>query len=93
MRQDQELDYFLSNVTEKTCQLCHRKEQCWTKNFTTTYDYMREIMTEMEHKDGGVSQKLYKEWSIHCIKPKKVMEAMQQELTYYQGKSKVEKTS
>jgi len=88
---NQELDYFLSNVTEKTCQLCHRKEQCWTKNFTTTYDYMREMMTEMEHKDGGVSQKLYKEWSIHCIKPKKVMEAMQQELTYYKVNQKLKR--
>ena len=29
---DRELDYFLSNVTEKTCQLCYRKEQCWTRN-------------------------------------------------------------
>ena len=38
---DRELDYFLSNVTERTCQLCHRKEQCWTRNFNTTYDYMK----------------------------------------------------
>ena len=61
---DRELDYFLSNVTEKTCQLCHRKEQCWTRNFNTTYDYLREIMTEMEHKEGRVSAKLYREWDI-----------------------------
>ena len=48
-------------------------------------------MTEMEHKDGGVSQKLSKEWSIHCIKPKKVMEAMQQELTFYKANQKLKK--
>ena len=52
-----EMDYFMSNVTEKTCQLCHRKEQCWSKNFNTTYDYMREIMHEMDQKDGVVSPK------------------------------------
>ena len=62
MRQTRELDYFLSNVTEKTCQLVSRKDQCWSRNFNKTYDYMKEIMTEMEHKDGEVSQRLYKEW-------------------------------
>ena len=88
---NRELDYFLSNVTEKTCQLCHRKEQCWTKNFNTTYDYMREIMTEMEDKEGSVSQKLYREWEYHCINPKKIIEAMQQELTYYQANQKLKR--
>ena len=53
---DRELDYFLSNVTERTCQLCHRKEQCWTRNFNTTYDYLKEIMTEMEEKEGSFQQ-------------------------------------
>lgn len=88
---DRELDYFLSNVTEKTCQLCHRKEQCWTRNFNKTYDYMKEIMTDMEQKDGVVSPKLYREWEIHCVKPKKVFEVMQQELTFYQANQKLKK--
>lgn len=88
---DRELDYFLSNVTEKTCQLCHRKEQCWTRNFNTTYDYMKEIMMEMEQKEGEVSQKIYREWGTHCIKPKKVIESMHQEFTYYQANQKLKK--
>lgn len=88
---ERELDYFLSNVTERTCQLCHRKEQCWTRNFNTTYEYMKDIMTEMEQKDGGVSQKLFREWDTHCVKPKKVIEVMQQELTFYQANQKLKK--
>ena len=68
---DRELDYFLGNVTEKTCQLCHRKDKCWTKNFTTTYDYMKQIMLEMEQRDEGVSQKLYRDFETYCIKPKR----------------------
>ncbi|KAA9011994.1 stage II sporulation protein E [Niallia endozanthoxylica] len=88
---DRELDYFLSNVTEKTCQLCHRKEQCWTRNFNETYEFMKEIMLDMEQKGGEVSQKLYREWGVHCVKPKKVVEAMQQELTYYQANQKLKR--
>lgn len=88
---ERELDYFLSNVTERTCQLCHRKEQCWTRNFNTTYDYMKEIMLDMEQKDGGVSQKLFREWDAHCVKPRKVIETMQQELTFYQANQKLKK--
>lgn len=86
---DKEMDYFLSNVTERTCQLCHRKEQCWTRNFNTTYEYMKEIMTEMEQKEGDIPQKLYREWGTHCVKPKKVLETMQQELTFYQANQKL----
>ena len=88
---DRELDYFLSNVTERTCQLCHRKEQCWTRNFNTTYDYLKEIMTEMEEKEGSVSAKLYREWDTHCVKPKKIIEVMQQELTFYQANQRLKK--
>ena len=32
-----------------------------------------------------------REWSIHCIKPKKVIEAMQQELTYYKANQKLKR--
>lgn len=88
---ERELDYFLSNVTERTCQLCHRKEQCWTRNFNTTYDYMKEIMLEMEQKEGNISQVLFREWDTHCVKPKKVIETMGQELTFYQANQRLKK--
>src|SRR5690606_31558829 len=57
-----ELDYFLSNVTEKTCQTCFKKDHCWTRNFDTTYDYMKEIMHEMDQNHGVLSTKLTREW-------------------------------
>jgi stage II sporulation protein E len=88
---DRELDYFLGNVTEKTCQLCHRKDKCWTKNFTTTYEYMKQIMLEMEQREEGVSQKLYRDFETYCIKPKKVIEVMDQELTFYQASQRLKK--
>ncbi len=57
---EKEFDYFLSNVTEKTCQLCFKKEQCWSKNFNTTYDGMQEIMLQLSENNGQLPKKLRK---------------------------------
>jgi stage II sporulation protein E len=88
---DRELDYFLSNVTEKTCQTCFKKDHCWARNFNTTYDYMRDIMHEMDEQSGTVSPRLTREWDKHCTRSKKVLEIMQQQLTFYQANRKLKK--
>lgn len=86
-----DLDYFLSNVTEKTCQTCFKKDHCWARNFNTTYDYMSEIMNEMDNQSGSISPRLSREWDKHCTRSKKVLEIMQQQLTYYQANRKLKK--
>lgn len=83
--ESRELDYFLSNVTEKTCQMCFKKEHCWTRNFNTTYEYMKDIMQEMDQNDGKVSPKLARDWKKHCTNSQKVMNTIQQELTLFQA--------
>lgn len=88
---DRELDYFLSNVTEKTCQTCFRKEHCWARNFNTTYDYMKDIMTEMSENSGNISLSLSREWEKHCTRSKKVTDAIHQELSLYQANQKLKK--
>lgn len=88
---DRELDYFLSNVTEKTCQTCFRKEHCWARNFNTTYDFMKDIMTEMSETNGNISLGLARDWEKHCTRSKKVTDAIHQELTLYQANQKLKK--
>ncbi|KAB7664960.1 stage II sporulation protein E [Bacillus sp. B1-b2] len=89
--ENKELDYFLSNVTEKTCQTCFRKEHCWARNFNTTYDYMKDIMTEMADTGGNISSSLQRDWDKHCTRSKKVTDAIHQELTLYQANQKLKK--
>lgn len=89
--ENRELDYFLSNVTEKTCQTCFRKEQCWSRNFTTTYEFMGEIIHDMDENTGAVSQKLTRDFEKYCTRSKKVIDVIQQELTYYQANQKLKK--
>jgi stage II sporulation protein E len=88
---DREMDYFMSNVTEKTCQTCFKKEQCWAKNFNTTYAYMEEIIHEMDQNDGAVSTKLSRDWEKLCTRSKKVYETISQQLTFFQANQKLKK--
>ena len=86
---DKELDYFLSNVTEKTCQMCFKKEQCWSANFQTTYDSMQEIMHQLNDNDGQLPQQTAKEWGKYCTKSPQVIAAISQELTYFQANQRL----
>ncbi|MBD7939351.1 stage II sporulation protein E [Cytobacillus sp. Sa5YUA1] len=88
---DRELDYFLSNVTEKTCQTCFKKDHCWARNFDTTYDYMKNIMHDLDEKDGQISSRLEREWEKHCTRSKKTTEVIQQELTFYKANQRLKK--
>ncbi|MED1419758.1 stage II sporulation protein E [Bacillus smithii] len=85
--EERELDYFLGNVTEKTCQTCFKKEQCWTKNFHKTYELMREATLDLE--EGTLSGSVAREMEKHCVRAKRVQEVIQQELTHLQANQKL----
>ncbi|MCH1626925.1 stage II sporulation protein E [Fredinandcohnia quinoae] len=91
VEKDRETDMFLSNVTERTCQTCFKKDVCWANNFTKTYDYMEEIMHECDSDTLQYNHKLVREWDKHCVKSKKVINVIEQELTYYQANQKLKK--
>lgn len=84
-----EVDLFLSNITEKTCQTCFKKEQCWAQNFTTTYDLMTKLMVEQEDYSDIKDRKLKRDWEKHCIKPQKITDLMKQELSQYRASQKL----
>ncbi|HZG60932.1 MAG TPA: stage II sporulation protein E [Anoxybacillus sp.] len=87
--QEREIDYFLSDIAGKTCQTCFKKEQCWSQQFDTTYEYMKQIMLEADTKK--FDHKLLREWDKHCIKSKKVVELIEKEFSYYQANKKLRK--
>lgn len=88
---EKEFDYFLSNVTEKTCQVCFKKDQCWAKNFNTTYDGMQEIMLQLSENDGQLPQKTAKEWDKYCTRGPQVVGAIAQELNYFEANQKLKR--
>ncbi|MBO0995949.1 stage II sporulation protein E [Bacillus sp. SD088] len=83
---EQEFDYFLSDVTEKTCQMCYKKSQCWgTDNFDTTYDLMKNIMHEMDENTGSIPNTLNQQLERQCNRSQKVKNAIHQRLNVYQA--------
>lgn len=85
-----ETDYFLSNVTESTCQRCFMKERCWQKEFDKTYDYMTQL-TEDLSTDNKPNQQLLRDFANHCVKSKKVIDTMQEEMTFFNANQQLKK--
>ncbi|WP_067729670.1 stage II sporulation protein E [Oceanobacillus damuensis] len=85
-----ETDYFLSQVTEKTCQNCFMKDRCWQKEFDQTYALMEEMKDDIT---TGIepNRKVMREFENHCVKSRKVVEAMKEEMTFYEANQKLRK--
>ncbi|MFV8829743.1 stage II sporulation protein E [Alkalihalobacterium sp. APHAB7] len=88
---EKEVDYFLSNVTEKTCQACFKKDRCWVNNFNKTYESMFKIMKEVE-QNGEIKDPIFKaEWKNYCVKHEKVIHVVRHELGQFQANQKLKK--
>ncbi|WP_019244497.1 MULTISPECIES: stage II sporulation protein E [Bacillus] len=85
-----EFDYFLSYVTEKTCQTCPRKERCWAENFQMTYEKMSNIAVELNN-NGQLSNKTERDWDKYCLKEKQVTAAISNELSFYHANQKLKR--
>lgn len=85
-----ETDYFLSLVTEKTCQQCFMKESCWQKRFNETYSLMENIKNDLviDHK---IQPRNMRKFENHCIKSKKVIDTMENEVSLLQMNKKLKK--
>ncbi len=91
VEKERELDYFLSNVTEKTCQTCFKKDHCWAKNFDYTYGMMGDLVETLQDESGQIPQATQREWKRFCTRYDKVTEAMLQEISYYNANQKLKK--
>ncbi|MBB5325834.1 stage II sporulation protein E [Anoxybacillus tepidamans] len=88
---EKEIDYFLSDITEKTCQTCFKKEQCWSHQFDTTYEYMKQMMVEVDAGKLLQNHQLLREWNRYCVKGKKVISIMEKDVANYQANKKLRK--
>ena len=86
--QAHERDVLLSDVTEKTCQNCYKKEYCWVKHFYQTYGYMNAIIQETKEDSKIKSAKLRRDWMHHCIKSDKVVDVIYEEQQRFKEKIK-----
>lgn len=85
-----ETDYFLSQVTERSCQRCFMKERCWQKQFDKTYSIMESIKIDLV-SNGEPNRKLVREFENHCVKSKQVLDIMQEEISFFDINQKLKK--
>src|SRR5699024_11685563 len=81
-QRQKETDYFLSEVTEKTCQKCFMKERCWQKEFDHTYSMMEKLKDNLE-KGNGPNRNLFRTFNNHCVKANKVIHTMKEEMAVF----------
>ncbi len=85
-----ETDYFLSLVTEKTCQMCFMKERCWQKQFDKTYSLMEEMKNDLVfYNDIDVKNRT--KFENHCVKSKQVVDTMANEVSLLKINKKLKK--
>ncbi|CAM4376322.1 stage II sporulation protein E [Bacillus manliponensis] len=87
--EEEEADLFLSTITAKTCQTCFKKDQCWVVNFDKTYDYMREIMNEVEAGTLAQNRKLTRDFGKYCVRGEKVTDLVEGELGHFYEAQKI----
>src|SRR5699024_10627249 len=75
-----ETDYFLSAVTEKTCQECFMKRRCWQTHFDKTYSLMENIKDNLL-QNGKESPGITNSFENHCVRSKRVLEVMEKEVS------------
>src|SRR5699024_2762953 len=75
-----ETDYFLSDVTEKTCQKCFMKKRCWERKFDDTYQLMEKMKNSLLH-DGQIEATQLTKFENHCVKSNDVIATMKNEIS------------
>ncbi|MBT2218165.1 stage II sporulation protein E [Virgibacillus dakarensis] len=90
MDRKRETDFFLSQVTEKTCQSCFMKNKCWQQQFDKTYSLMEDMKDELE-EGKEPNRKLNRDFANHCVKSKKVMDTMKEEMSFFEANQKLKK--
>ncbi len=83
-------DYFLSQVTEKTCQSCFMKERCWQQQFDKTYTLMEHLKDDLADGKEPDRKSMYS-FENHCVKSKKVLDAMKEEASFFEANKQLKK--
>ncbi|WCK54640.1 stage II sporulation protein E [Aneurinibacillus sp. Ricciae_BoGa-3] len=84
-------DYFLSEVTRHTCQRCWKKDQCWERQFDSTYQEMTEMMKTLEEEGEITVYSAPKNWLKKCIKQERVFQVIEQEYARQQNQADINK--
>ncbi|TFB21025.1 stage II sporulation protein E [Filobacillus milosensis] len=84
-----EVDEYLSRVTEKTCQTCLKKHNCWVNNFDRTYSVLQNTIQSIEDHDTSELNFNVGKLKNFCIKQDQMVDQMRYELSFYQANKRL----
>lgn len=79
----EKMDEFIQSVAMKSCEVCPRRNKCWSEDLHQTYRYMTEMMNAIDHDPEMSTKEIHIEWKNACIKTDTVLEAMKQQYVLY----------
>lgn len=83
-KRSEEVDHFMTAVTEGACSTCYRKKTCWDGNFYQTYKLMTEMMSAVEENPDISKEELPVKWNRLCSKSEQVLGVMKREYSLYE---------
>jgi stage II sporulation protein E len=93
---EEQVDLFLSRVTEFTCQKCWKKEQCWERDTAATYEAMCSMIEKVYENGSLYGVKPPRDWERKCVKTEKVITVIEHEyerqLAFQQLKKQVQES-
>ncbi|TXK78251.1 stage II sporulation protein E [Paenibacillus sp. N3.4] len=84
-RKEEEVGHFMNAVSQKTCESCWKKSQCWDQKFYQTYTFMTDMMTSIEMKEDMTKKNIPQEWKKVCVRTDQVLDMMKQQYGLYKN--------
>ncbi|OCT13286.1 stage II sporulation protein E [Paenibacillus pectinilyticus] len=84
-RKEEDVGHFMNAVTQKTCESCWKKSQCWDQKFYQTYTFMTDMMTQIESKETMTKKQIPPEWKKVCIRTEQVLDVMKGQYSLYKN--------
>jgi len=66
--QNQQLEHFMSKISDVHCSTCWKRNRCWNTEFYRTYNLMTELMIVIESKSEMTKKDIPQDWITHCVK-------------------------
>ncbi|NBI30822.1 stage II sporulation protein E [Chengkuizengella marina] len=73
---DEQIGMLLDSVYQRTCTTCWRQKQCWEEKFNSTFNYMNDMLMQIENNSNIGKRDIPIEWKNSCIKTEQMLDVM-----------------
>lgn len=80
---EDQVNFFLSEVMDQACLGCQKFENCWEQQVVKTYSGMTNLMTLVETVGSSAAQ-VPASWQNHCLRPDRVLASIKRQYHSYE---------